>query len=365
MIKIVRLLLFVLSLIGAISTDVLQHGESNHPRSPLRPKQFIAGELDQTWEDLVVSCPIIVDYLNLLMVFASNRNLALKPQAGYSIQYIENVKSLHATLAQVASAIKLISPDVNIGFARTHVNLHEIPEHLKAALFLVQTTPSDLQQQLLQYAVRNLQRAVNDGSAASRATVSPFVYVGQLLDEVVTVIGFTSSSQTSNLDEYYFLREVERYAGDVQKHWYRLVQLLVKFSDKVDLIRQSAHKDFVRVIEQAQLGTADRATQLRQLVPAAIAIDRHAYLCQTVAYAYTNVSKEYMLPRVAQSGSLLSLQSNATRLTGEHGVWQSLTMQSMQVSRLARVRQIDFVDRSADRQKEYQAFLTPARINVL
>jgi hypothetical protein len=333
--------------------------------TPVVSKQLLLIELDTGWEDLILGGAKFANFLGLAMVSASQRNLALTPRAGYSVQFIQNINSLHATLLQVASAMQTACQGAHEDLVRTQVSMDQIPDHIKASLLLIKTAPDDLRKKLLPVTLRNVDRAANEGSAVSKSTLARFVHVGKLIDEFVAVLSYTVSGIVSNLENYHYLSEVEVHVTDIQVQWYLLVQLLIKFSERADIIRENIAKNFVNSTQQAENGNglhieAERITHLKILIPATIAIDQSTQLLQMMAHTYSDISNEYMATQAGQSGSFLSLQTSSMRATSQRELWQRIVAQSVEAARLAQKRENEFMEASHERQKEYNDFLLDA-----
>ena len=217
----------------------------NITAAPFSIQQLVSIGPDRHWEDLILGGPTAINFLSLLMVSASQRDLALASRPGYSIQFIQNINSLHATLSQVAKAMQMAFQGVLEDLVRTQLSMDRIPEHMKAGLLLIKTASDDLREKLVPYTLRNIDLASSEGSAVSKSTLSRFVQVGKLIDEVVAVLSSTISSLLSNMDSYNFVSEVEVHAIDLQVQWYLLIELFMKFSERADIVREKTAKTFV------------------------------------------------------------------------------------------------------------------------
>ncbi|CAF1237540.1 unnamed protein product [Adineta steineri] len=325
-------------------------------------KQFLSIELDHEWEDLALGGTTVVNYLGMLMVSASRRDTALIPRSGYTIQFIKNTNSLHATLSQVALAMQMTFQDVLEDLVRTCLYMDQIPDHIKAALILIKTASNDLLKKLLPYTLRNVDYATSEASTISKPILLRFVQVGKLIDEVVAVLSSTVSGMVSNIDNYYFLSEVEAYAIDVQVQWYLLVELFMKFSDIAELIRKNTKQNFMNPVQQAQdengfSSEADRMAHIRTLIPSTITLDQLTQFLRMMAHTYVNVSNEYMVTQVTQIGSLLNLQTPLMWTTNHRDLFQKTVAQSVKVARLTLAQRNEFIEADNDRQKEYKDFL--------
>ncbi|CAF3916209.1 unnamed protein product [Adineta steineri] len=332
------------------------------PTADARTKQFLSIELDHEWEDLALDGTTVVNFLGLFMVSASRRDIILTPRAEHSIQFIQNTNSLHATLSQVALTMQMTFRDAHEDLVRTCLYMDQIPEHIKAALILMKTASNDLLKKLLPYTLRNVDYATSEASTISKPILLRFVQVGKLIDEVVAVLSSTLSGMVSNIDDYYFLSEIEVYAIDVQAKWYQLVELFIKFSDIAELIRKNTKQNFVNPVQQAQNGNgfnieADRMAHMRTFIPSTITIDQLTHLLRMMADTYANISNEYMITQVAQIGPLLNLQTNSMRTTNHRDLFQKTVAQSVKVARLTLAQRTEFTKADIGRQKEYKDFL--------
>ncbi|UJR19046.1 hypothetical protein I4U23_022177 [Adineta vaga] len=337
------------------------------PTTDALTKQFLSIELDHEWEDLVLDGTAVVNFLGLFMVSASRRDIVLTPRTEYSIQFIQNPKSLHATLSQVASTMQMTFQRAHEDLVRTCLYMDQIPEHIKAALILIKTASNDLLKKLLPYTLRNVDYATSEASTISKPILLRFVQVGKLIDEVVAVLSSTLSGIVSNIDDYYFLSEIEVYAIDVQVKWYLLVELFIKFSDIAELIRKNTKQNFVNPVQQTQNGNgfnieADRLAHMRTLIPSTITIDQLTHLLQMMAHTYANISNEYMITQVAQVGPLLNLQTTSMRITNHRDLLQKTVVQSVKVARLTMAQRNELTKADMGREKEYKDFLLDAAV---
>jgi hypothetical protein len=333
-------------------------------------EQLRSIELDHEWEDLVLGGPKAVNFLGVLMVSASRRDIALTPRADYSVQFIQNTSSLHATLSQVASNMQMTFQDAQEDLVRTCLFMDQIPDHIKAALSLIKMASDDLLKKLLPYTLRNVEYSTSEASTISKPILLRLVQVGKLIDEVVAVLSSTLSSMVLNIEDYYFLSEIEVYAIDVQDQWYLLVELFIKFSNIAGLIQKNTKQNFVNPLQQAQTGNGfnndtDRMAHIRTLIPSTINIDQSTHLLRMMAHTYVNISNEYMITQVAQIGPLLTLQMDSMRTTSHRELLQRAVAQSVKVARLTLAQQNEFTKASIGRQKEYQDFLLDAVVAAL
>ncbi|CAF0854010.1 unnamed protein product [Rotaria sordida] len=320
----------------------------------------LAPEVDREWEDLILGGPTVVNYLGLFMVHASRADQVLTPSDTYTIKYINNVQSLHATLFQISSAMQIAFQGARDDLIRTRNSMDQIPEHIKAGLLLIKTAPKDLLSQLLSYILRNIERAAKEGSVATKRALERFVSVGLLVEELAILLTSTlSSSPPKNLD---CLVEANVYANDIKIQWNLLVKLFRKFSERANITQTTLRNSFIEPIDQAQKtngfgSQSDRLTFLDKLIPAAITIDQSSYLLNMMARTYSDVSNDYMINQITSNEDYLDLVIESLRTTSQRQLWQKLVSQSVKVARLAQERHNQFSGTSSIRQANYTTYL--------
>ncbi|CAF0768069.1 unnamed protein product [Rotaria sordida] len=320
----------------------------------------LAPEVDREWEDLILGGPTVVNYLGLFMVHASRADQVLTPSDTYTIKYINNVQSLHATLFQISSAMQIALQGARDDLIRTRNSMDQIPEHIKAGLLLIKTAPKDLLSQLLSYILRNIERAAKEGSVATKRALERFVSVGLLVEELAILLTSTlSSSPPKNLD---CLVEANVYANDIKIQWNLLVKLFRKFSERANITQTTLRNSFIEPIDQAQKtngfgSQSDRLTFLDKLIPAAITIDQSSYLLNMMARTYSDVSNDYMINQITSNEDYLDLVIESLRTTSQRQLWQKLVSQSVKVARLAQERHNQFSGTSSIRQANYTTYL--------
>lgn len=318
-------------------------------------------EIDREWEDLVLAGPAVVNYLSLFMVFASRKDEALTPSAGYNATYIANAYSLRQTLLQISSSMEAAFKLGRDDLVRVQDGMSEISEHIKAALLVIKSAPDNLLNELLPYTLRNVARAAKEGSTVSKPVLDRFISVGLLLKELCTLADY--SVLTYRLMDYF--TEAKIYAYDMKTQWNLLVKLFRKFSERAIVTEKNIQDSFIDPIKQAQEAhgfnsSSNRSDQLSKLNSIAISIDQSSYLLEMMVDTYMNISQEHMVKDITSINSYLSLSTEPIRITKERELWQSIVSQSVKIARLAQEQHNKFVGSGLRRQAEYDTYLRNA-----
>jgi len=315
-------------------------------------------DLDREWEDFVLAGPAVVNYLNLFMVLASRKDQALIPPSGYTVKYISGVSSLRSALFKISSAMEVAFKWAHDDLVRVRDSMNQIPEHIKASLLLIKTAPNNLLSQLLPYTLRNADRAANEGSAVSKPTVDRFISTRLLLEELVTLLNYTSLSE-GNTD---YLIEANAYADDIKTQWNFLLKLFQKFSERADITQRSIGDSFIGPINEAQRtngfnSQSQRSDHLARLIPAAIFIDQSSYLLDMMVRTYTDISNDHLANQITSINTYINIGIESLRITSQRQLWQNIVSQSIKIARLAQERHDRFVDTGPNRQADYAAYL--------
>ena len=163
-------------------------------------------DIENTWDELVVAGPIIVNYIGNLMVLASKKDFAFTlPTPNHIYQYMKYPNSFRATLVQVANQISNAFFTAHTNMDTIQVNMQQIPTHLKTVLKLLTSASPRLIQTMLPTALGNIERIAKQCANAANMTKIVYNSVTNLLHEVaqetISTQGSTENSvnSTANL----------------------------------------------------------------------------------------------------------------------------------------------------------------------
>jgi hypothetical protein len=157
--------------------------------------------IEKTWEDLLVSGPIIVNYVGNLLVLSSRQDFPFtRPTPDYVYQHIKYPNSFRTTLVQITNQIYNVFIDAHNKMDKIQLNIQQIPNYLMTILKLLTSASPRLIQSMLPTALSNIERLANQCADAAKSTMKNYESVTALLQEVTEATIATYGYNTDELD---------------------------------------------------------------------------------------------------------------------------------------------------------------------
>ena len=158
-------------------------------------------EIERTWEELLVSGPIIVNYVGNLIVLSSKQDFPFTPPTpDYIYQHIIYPNSFRTTLVQITNQIYNVFIDAHNKMDKIQLNIQQIPNHLTTILKLLTSASPRLIQSMLPIALSNIERIANQCADLANSTMKNYDSVTALLQEVTLATIATYGYNTGELD---------------------------------------------------------------------------------------------------------------------------------------------------------------------
>ncbi|CAF1593654.1 unnamed protein product, partial [Didymodactylos carnosus] len=159
-------------------------------------------EIDQQWEDLVVSGPLVINYIGNLMVIASKRDFPFKPQnVNHVYKYIRYPQSFRTTFIQLANDMYNAFLVAHTSMDRIQLNMEQVPRHIKTTLKLLTTAPPTLISSLLPLSISSIEHIATNCALLANSTVAKFTYLKDVLQEIIEVSHVTIGTNENILHE--------------------------------------------------------------------------------------------------------------------------------------------------------------------
>ena len=153
---------------------------------------------DGNWEELMVSGPLIINYLSHLMVIASKKDFGfVRPSPDYVYEYIKYPNSFQATLAQLSGDLYEALLAAHTGMDRIQTFTAQIPSHINTTLKLVTRASPNMIKALLPNTLASIVRIADLCVDVASDTVDKFAQSQYLIEEIIRI---TLNSKTVNFN---------------------------------------------------------------------------------------------------------------------------------------------------------------------
>lgn len=314
-------------------------------------------ESDRAWEDLVLAAPSTVNYLGLFMVLSSRRDYSLLYPPGLTFKYISNNGSLRYSLNTLSSSMLSAFQYTLDDLQRVRISMEQIPDHIQASLVVIQSAPIDLLNRLLPYTIRNIERAIREGSVVSKPALQRFVDMKIFIDELARLVREIKPTA----DNGDFLVEANGYCVDLQSQWYLLISLLGNISNRTDLMQTDIAQDFVDIIREAHnqnafQSAATRNIYLQRLIAMTASLDKYSEYLNMVMKTFSEIVETSVINQLRSNTLYTTTMTDALRVSIERQLWKDIINQSIRVARLTQARHNDFIARVSNRHIEYSLY---------
>ncbi|CAF0856583.1 unnamed protein product [Adineta steineri] len=168
---------------------------------PLRDNQLIhQTDIDEEWETLMVSGPIVVGYMGNLMVIASKKDFSFHAPSGYVYRYIRYPNSFRATLAQVSTEMTNALMGAHTAMDRIQLSIKQVPTHVKTALKLITSASDAMLKSMLPRTLESVGRLATESASIANSTVLQFNQLQDLLTEIIELSASTQSTNEADIE---------------------------------------------------------------------------------------------------------------------------------------------------------------------
>ncbi|CAF0809563.1 unnamed protein product [Adineta ricciae] len=320
------------------------------------------GRLLKEWQDWILANPIIVNYLNTLMVHTSRQDFALIVPSSYSVKYVQSIGSFHATVSHLAAQIRVAFGDARKDLNRVHAGMENVPRELKSMVVFIKHAPFELLMMSFPDSFNDIERLVNDSLGALNKPEKVFQQVLNLLTEIDYLLNNTNNSILA------------WQVHDIRIQWTYLTELIIELGKRAQVTINSFLLQFNWILAEfirpdMVLSDSNRNFMLSLLLPKIVEIDQTSDVLGCITKAYTEISSLYSDEEMNGYGHLLQLPTEEQRKLYLKKFQRDLVPQVIQNARLALHYHTQYLRRDRNRRKDYEKFLSETSptdlINVL
>ncbi|UJR36840.1 hypothetical protein I4U23_029553 [Adineta vaga] len=315
--------------------------------------------LVKEWQDWVLANPIVVNYLNSLMVLASRQDFAFIIPLGYSVKCIKNIGSFRQTISQLALEMRTAIGGAREDLNRVHIGMERVPTELKNILVYMKIAPFEFLLMSFPDSFKEIEKIVNDSLVVLSKPGKAFQQVLNLLTEIDHLL----TSATSDLIISWQIK-------DIKIQWTCLTELIIELSKRAKTTSDAFLLQFNWILNEfirpeMTLADSHRDFMIALLLPKIIEIDQTSDLLGIITIAYTDISFQYTDEQIGGNGHLLLLPNEDIRKRYLKQFRYELLPQVIQSARIALDRHTKFLRRDRNRKKDYDKLLASISINDL
>lgn len=321
------------------------------------------GRLLKEWQDWVLANPIVVNYLNTLMVHTSRQDFTLVVPLGYSVKHVQSVGSFRATVSQLAAQIRVALGDARKDLNRVHAGMENVPRELKSMVVFIKHAPFELLMISFPDSFNDIERIVNDSLVVLSKPEKVFQEVSNLLTEINYLLNNTKTNSILAWQVY-----------DLRTQWAYLTELIIELAKRAQVTINSFLLQFNWILTEfirpdMTLSDSNRDFMLSLLLPKIVEIDQTSDLLGFITKVYTEISSLYTDEEMSGYGHLLQLPTEEQRKFYLKKFQRDLVPQVVRNARLALHHHTQYLRRDLNRRKDYEKFLAETSptdlINVL
>ncbi|CAF4337865.1 unnamed protein product [Rotaria sp. Silwood2] len=258
------------------------------------------------WTHLLIAGPLVINYVNSLLVYASKRDFPFIRPSNINILHIQDINSFRETISQISDVAYSTLLNIHIAMLRVQFNVQHLSSYIRTAVELLISNSSTFTEFMLPKILADINRISNESVTYTRTTVDKLSYLPDLLSESL-IQNFLNIIKDSNSDNFHF-----------------------------DLL--------------------DRELILILLIEVGKDIEQEADLLYTMFTAYSDTSSKYIVNQI-NSINLLILQTNDKQSSYLSELSFNTTLMSARVDQLAQDQQNQYIIRRENRHAEYEQLL--------
>ncbi|CAF1595138.1 unnamed protein product [Adineta ricciae] len=310
------------------------------------------GLLLKEWQDWILANPIIVNYLNTLMVYASRQDFALTVPSGYSVKHVQSIGSFRAIVSHLAAQIRVAFGDARKDLNRVHAGMENVPRELKSMVVFIKHAPFELLMMSFPDSFNDIERLVNDSLGALSKPEKTFQQVLHLLTEIDYLLNNTKNDSILAWQVH-----------DIRIQWTYLTELIIELGKRAQVTINSFLLQFNWILAEfirpdMVLSDSNRNFMLSLLLPKIVEIDQTSDLLGCITKAYTEISSLYSDEEMNAYGHLLQLPTEEQRKLYLKKFQRDLVPQVIRNARLALHHHTQYLRRDRNRRKDYEKFLS-------
>ena len=172
--------------------------------------------IEETWEEVAVAGPTIVNYISSLITLSSTQDFPFASSTpDHKYEYIKYPNSFRTTLVQISNEMYNAFLDAHTNMDRIQLNMQQIPKDIKTILQLLTSASARLIQSMLPTSLANIERLSKQCADAANSTRNAFSSVTHFLHEVtqatIHTYGYSMnmSNHISNLSNISMLEQAQ------------------------------------------------------------------------------------------------------------------------------------------------------------
>ncbi|CAF2532503.1 unnamed protein product [Rotaria sp. Silwood2] len=311
--------------------------------------------LVEQWQDYVLANAILANYLNILIVQASKSDFSLLKESNCTT-YIKSPNSFRQTISQLSDNIRLILIDLYKDLNRIQIGLERFPIHLKTIFLLIKKGNNDSISTHLPNLLKKGENIVNDSLIILK---NPKIKIGQVKDLIIELDSLITKVTSDNT----LTLQIE----DVKTQWNLFNDLFTQLSIQAEHAINDFLLQFNWILEQFIQLNIDKYRDLiiNLLQSKGIKIERTTDLLTIISQTYVDISLEYTNEKITSNTRLILITNEQERKDIIKQYRYELQPIAIKFARLALKRHDEFLQRTQNRQKDYEKFLNEMSQNDL
>ncbi|CAF1537428.1 unnamed protein product [Adineta ricciae] len=157
-------------------------------------------DIDEEWETLMISGPMVVGYMGNLMVLSSKKDFPFQAPPGYVYRYIRYPDSFRATLVQVGTDMYNALMGAHTSMNTIQLDIQQVPSQVKKAMKLITSAKDAMLKSLLPGTLENIGRLATQSAETANSTLLRFNKLQDLLGEIIELSANTQAGNEAEID---------------------------------------------------------------------------------------------------------------------------------------------------------------------